>query len=191
MSIRSNFVFVVFNDPDVVGVIDFLCCVLNEKRSHASPHLTIQGPFNEKVSIDSISAIKRRLKSDVFFIGNPGVFETEQGIVLFLRVNSDNLIKVWDKPDFPLSTYGFNPHITLYEGSDKARAKRALDCLKKNRVELLCREFDVVQYVPKQYDMFPITSIKGNEGAISTLIGSGKIGSSFRSSFMAAVNRIE
>jgi hypothetical protein len=150
--------------------------------------LTIQGPFEEKVSLDSIANIKRRLKDDVFFIGNPGIFETERGVALFLRVDSDNLGKVWNKPDFPASVYGFNPHITIYEGLDAGRAKRAHEFLKKNRVELLCRDFDIVQYVPKQLDMFPLESAEGNENAISILVGRGKLNSSFRAMFMAAVN---
>lgn len=189
MSIKRNFVFVVFNDPDVVGVIEFLSSVLSFGRSSVRPHLTIQGPYEEKVGIDSIEGIKRRLREDVFFIGNPGSFETPNGVALFLRATSENLEKVWDKPDFPAKKYGFNPHITIYEGADRLRVERALEYLKKNRVELLCRDFDVVQYVPKQLDMFPLDSVRGNENAISALMAKGRISPSFRAGFISAVNR--
>lgn len=191
MSFKRHFVFVVFNDPVVVGVIDFLSSVLNGSRLSERPHLTIQGPFEDKVSLEAISSIKRRLGDDTFFIGNPGFFETDRGVALFLKVHSQNLEKVWNKPDYPVSVYGRNPHITIYEGKDISRAKRACDYLKRHRVELLCRDFDVVQYVPKQMDMFPLTSVPGDENAISIMMGRGKLGPSFRSTFMATVNRDE
>lgn len=188
MSIKSNFVFVVFNDPIVVGTINFLASVMSGRYANLSPHLTIQGPFLEKVSGESIRGIKKRLEGDTFFIGNPGIFETRQGAVLFLKATSEHLPSVWNKPDYPVRSFGFNPHITIYEGLDISRARRARDFLGKNRIELLCRDFDVVQYVPKQQDMFPVEGVAGDENAISALIGAGKLSSGFRASFMAAVN---
>lgn len=188
MSFKRHFVFVVFNDPVVVGVIDFLFSVLNKNKIRSKPHLTIQGPFEEKVSLETIASIKRRLADDDIFIGNPGLFETKDGVALFLKVRSQNLRKVWNKPDYPVELYGFNPHITLYEGADKERAAKACEFLKKNRVELICREFDVVQYVPKQMDMFPTGSVSGDENAISILMQRGKLSSTFRTRFMAALS---
>lgn len=188
MSIKSNFVFVVFNDPVVVGVIGFLSSVLDRARRNSPPHLTIQGPFEEKATLEDIASIKRRLMGDVFFIGNPGLFVTQRGAALFLRAESENLSKVWNKPDFPTSVYGFNPHVTIYDGPDLARAERAYEHLKRNRVELLCRDFDVVQYVPKQLDLFAAKATGGDENAISILMARGKLNSSFRASYMAAVN---
>jgi len=188
MSIKSNFVFIVFNEPLVVGALDFLASVVTGSGAHNRPHLTIQGPFLEKVGADSIQSIKRRLEGDVFFIGNPGLFETERGAVLFLRASSDHLLSVWNKPDYPVRSFGFNPHVTIYEGPDIPRAKRAYEFLRRNRIELICRDFDVVQYVPRQQDMFPREGTVSDDNAISLLVGARKLSSGFRASFMAAVN---
>jgi hypothetical protein len=190
VSIRQNFLFVVFRDPVVVGAIQFLSSTLGAPVA-SLPHLTIQGPFEEKVGMSRVASIKKKLRDDIFFIGNPGSFKTKNGSVLFLRVSSDNLKHVWDKPDYPIEKFGFNPHVTLYEGPDDLRVDRALAFLKRYHLELLCRDFDVVQYVPKQSDFFPDLGAQPDEHAISKLISRGRLSSSFRSSFMAAVNRPE
>ncbi len=188
MSNRKHFLFIVFNDPVVVGVLQFLSSVLSNGTQSTKPHLTIQGPFEEKVDLDRVNSVRRALKNDVMFIGNPGMFETDKGVALYLSVSSENLRKVWNKPDFPVEKYGFNPHITFYEGEEKRKAKAAFEFLRKNRVELLCRDFEVAQYVPKQIDMFPFEGADGDEDAIGKLMSRGSVSTSFRIKFMSAVN---
>lgn len=187
MNIKSNFLFIVFNDPVVVGVVDFLMSAMSGDKRRSAPHLTIQGPFDEKISIEKISSIKRRLSNDVLFIGNPGLFETANGVALYLGISSDNLRRVWFKPDYPIDKFGFNPHLTIYEGVDRVKAKKALDFLKRNRVELLCRDFDIVPYVPKQSDMFPMNGSEADDAAISKMMAKGRLSSSFRAAFLAAI----
>jgi len=185
----QHFVFLVFADPIVVGAIQFLEGVMRPTASsRLPPHITIQGPFESKVGIDSIKLIERKLRDDIFFIGNPGVFETPKGVALYLRVASDHLRAVWDKPDYPIDKFGFNPHVTIYEGEDIPRANRALALLRRHRFELLCRDFVVTQYVPKQLDMFPHGRTSGDDHAISKLISRGSLSPSFRAAFMAAAN---
>lgn len=188
MTIKQNFVFVVFQDPLAVGAIHFLSSSIGGKIFDL-PHLTIQGPYDEKVGLSKITSIRKKLSDDVFFIGNPGKFQTKKGCALFLRVTSENLRRVWDKPDFPVEKFGFNPHITIYEGPDEARVDAALAFLKRHRLELLCRDFDVVQYVPKQSDLFPNLGAPPDEHAISKLSSQGRVSSSFRAGFLAAINR--
>jgi hypothetical protein len=188
MSARKHFLFVVFTDPVVVGALQFLGSVMDSGNLSIKPHLTIQGPFEEKVDLDRIRVVKKNLEDDIFFIGNPGLFETPNGVALYLSVSSKNLRKVWNKPDYPIEKYGFNPHITIYDGPDLRKVKAAFDFLVKNRIELLCRDFEIAQYVPKQFDMFPVEGAKGDVDAIGKLMTRGSLGSSFRARFMAAVN---
>lgn len=188
MSARKHFLFIVFSDPVVVGALQFLASVLDPKRVLEKPHLTIQGPFEEKVDLERIESVRKYLRNDVFFIGNPGIFDTPGGVALYLSVYSENLRRVWNKPDYPIDKFGFNPHITIYEGNDINRAKAALGFLGKNRLELLCHDFEVAQYVQKQIDMFPVDGVDGDVDAIGKLMTRGNLGPSFRARFMAAVN---
>lgn len=184
------FIYIVFDDPEVVGVLDFLVEVMNGRKWRSLPHLTIQGPLDSKPNSDLIESIKNRLSSDDFLIANPGIFETKSGVALYLNVTSPNLKKVWNKPDFPIEKYGFNPHLTIYEGPDIEKAQKAYHFLRSGlyRIELICRQYSVVPYASKQFELFPVHEVKGNENAISRLIGLGKVSSSFRASFMQAIN---
>lgn len=185
-----HFVFIVFDDPYVVGVLDFLCETLNGRRWRQPPHLTIQGPLHDRPSASHLKSIEAALGGEPMLIANPGMFRTKKGAAIFLRVNSPGLRHVWNKPDFPIEKFGFNPHLTLYDGSDVAKAERGFRFLSsgKHRVELMCREYSVVPYTAKQVEMFPRDEVAGDESAIQRLIASGKVSSSFRASFMAAIN---
>ena len=184
------FVFIVFDEPEIVGVLDFLVEVMNGKRWKAPPHLTIQGPLESRPTSEHIDGIKERLASDEILIANPGIFTTKSGVALYLSVNSQNLKKVWNKPEYPIAKYGFNPHLTIYEGPDIKKAQRAYDFLKSGfyRIELICRKYSVVPYASKQLELFPVHEVQGDENAITRLIGLGKVSSSFRAAFMQAVN---
>lgn len=185
-----HFVFIVFDDPYVVGVLDFLCETLNGRRWRQLPHLTIQGPLHERPSAAHLRAIEIALEGEPMLIANPGMFPTPKGAAIFLRVESPGLRRVWNKPDFPIDKFGFNPHLTLYDGPDIAKAERAFRFLSsgKHRVELMCRDYSIVPYTAKQLEMFPRDEVAGDVGAIQRLIASGKVSSSFRASFMAAIN---
>lgn len=173
----------------MVGVLDFLAEALNGKRWVHPPHLTIQGPFSDRPTGGQIEGISAKLKNDTFLIANPGLFRTRKGVALYLRVQSDNLHRVWNKPDFPIEKFGFNPHITLYDGPDVEKTQRAFDFLKsgRHRIELICREFSVAPYTSKQLEMFPANGVEGDDNALERLIGAGKVTSSFRASFLSAV----
>lgn len=183
------FVFIVFNDPEVVGVVDFLAGALNGKIWRQPPHLTIQGPYKDKPSALDLRQIENRLAGDELLIANPGIFETPRGAAVFLRVSSPNLRSVWNKPDFPIATHGFNPHLTLYEGPDRKRARCAYEFLRsgRHRIELICRDFAVVPYTSKQMELFPMEGAKGDEEAVQRLIWLGKVSSSFRAAFLMAI----
>lgn len=190
MSTKKHYLFIVFNDPIVVGALQFLRSCMNNGRAGAKPHLTIQGPFEEKVELARVRSVKKVLENDVIFIGNPGVFDTPNGKALYLSVSSPSLRRVWNKPDYPVEKYGFNPHITLYEGSDVSMVSAAHAFLKKNRMELLCRDFEVVQYVPKQADMFLLDGADADDDAIGKLMSRGSVMPSFRARFLSAVNKV-
>ena len=186
----SHFVFIVFNDPEVVGVLNFLAEALNGRRWRQPPHLTIQGPLPNRPGADALRAIEEKLKDDQLLIANPGLFETKRGVALYLRVQSENLIRVWNKPDFPVEKYGFEPHLTLYEGPDRERALSAHAFLRsgRHRIEMICRDFKVVPYASKQAELFPMLGSVGALDAVQGLISRGKVGSSFRAAFFAAIN---
>jgi hypothetical protein len=184
---KSNFVFLVLQDSSVIGVLEFMRQTLGGTWS-GPPHVTLQGPLPEKVTSERIENIRKILRNDMVLLANPGYFETPGKAVFFYSATSPNMRKVWYKPDYPIEKYGFNPHVTLYEGPEIDRVRRAAEFLRREPVEMICRNFDITAYVSKQQEMFPEQPVEPDEFAIQRLAWIGKIGSSFRARFMAAVN---
>ena len=117
-------------------------------------HVTIRGPYNDPIEIEQLGRFQREISKEPLLIHGVGIFENRGSCSVFLRVKNDKLRGIWRKPDFPVKEYGFNPHITLYEGSDLELAHRILDFLKKEDLRLLCHDVRLREYVSKQTDMF-------------------------------------
>jgi hypothetical protein len=101
------------------------------------------------------------------------MFPGENRAVIYMKVQHPKLRRVWWKPDFPIAKYGFNPHITLYEGSDHQRALRLMEFLQREQQKLLTWQFSVSPYVTAQADLFP--KPKGGRELFSKLIHTGMI----------------
>jgi hypothetical protein len=83
-----------------------------------------------------------------------GIFELPDRVVVYVKVQHEKLRQIWWKPDFPIEKYGFNPHITLYEGTDRERARRLCEFLHGERVSLLSWDYSVTSHVADHKDMF-------------------------------------
>lgn len=85
-----------------------------EPTEKTSAHVTVAGPYNRREDVSSPSLSIKGTSLHVFGVGN--FFKSGQNTV-FLRCGSDHLRSVWHKKDF-----GFNPHITIYDGNDHSFA---------------------------------------------------------------------
>jgi len=149
----SNFMFLEFTDEEIVYLLSSLREIFSQKSSQANVHITVRGPYLKSITDEEIGRAKKIIKHDVFLIAGVGRFDNFKHTV-YLKVRSDNLEKIWDKPDFPKSKYGFNPHITMYDGEDSRLADEIYSFLEKERLELLCQSFKLTPYVSKQIPLF-------------------------------------
>ena len=92
-------------------------------------HITVRGPY-ERIGnrVDSINRLVESSKINIHGSGN--FFDTGQTTV-YLRCASPQLKAVWDKPD-----YGFNPHITLYDGPSHDFAKKLWDIVSSRSYDI-------------------------------------------------------
>ena len=88
-------------------------------------HVTVRGPFTTYPDHESLASVKSSADENRILISGVGCFVNEKVSVVYLRVQGKWLRQIWLKPDFPVSKFGFNPHITMYEGGDHERAKTA------------------------------------------------------------------
>jgi hypothetical protein len=105
----------------------------SQKRS---AHVTIAGPILTKP--DKIELPKWPLYLSVL---GPGTFFNERQNTVFLKCDSEWLRNYWAKKE-----YGYNPHITIYDGSSRPFAERLMLTLKSHRLffELVADEIDVI-----------------------------------------------
>ncbi len=104
--------------PDglVSGCIDAIRLLANPAEKYRA-HITIRGPYQRGMN-PSLS-FNRFVEGFEFNINGPGnFFEFGQNTV-YLKCTSSKLKDAWYKPD-----YGFNPHITLYDGDSHEFAER-------------------------------------------------------------------
>ncbi|MGQ0591219.1 MAG: hypothetical protein ACT4QB_00845 [Gammaproteobacteria bacterium] len=93
---------------------------------------------------------------DVLEIGQVGRFSNPGEETVYFRIDSPNLRKICWKPKFSIEKFGFNPHISLYRGSDFQFADRVAAFLEQEKITLLCAEYRLVPHVTKQSDFFPL-----------------------------------
>jgi len=118
-----NFVF--FADPEIQSWLDAIVFFANPSEKNPA-HITLRGPFNSKKRAAKVPGSISG--SDISVLGTGHFFNDTQNTV-FLRCGSDYLKQYWYKPDF-----GFNPHITLYDGESRDFAKKVLDACNKHRL---------------------------------------------------------
>ena len=96
--------------PDglIADCIDAIRVLAHPSEKHRA-HITVRGPYQR--ASNRLDSVNRSIESSEINIdGSGNFFESGQNTV-YLRCRSPNLESVWYKPD-----YGFNPHITLYDG---------------------------------------------------------------------------
>ncbi|WP_405226858.1 2'-5' RNA ligase family protein [Lentisalinibacter sediminis] len=154
-----RFLFLEFLDPEINALLWGLRREFGEGQASSDIHITVRGPYDRNISREEIRSLQRTLDAHPILIHGAGIFHNPGSSVVFLRVKSDSLKDIWWKPDFPIEKFGFNPHITIYKGSDPQLAQKIYDFLREESLALVCHEFRLSPYVSKQSDLFPLESL--------------------------------
>lgn len=150
-----QFLFLEFLDPEINGLLCGLRAVFSDEERHTNIHITIRGPYGKGIPVEEIEKYSALLDDEPLLIHGIGMFENQGNYVVYIRVPNKRLEKIWWKPDYPTQIYGFNPHISLYIGSDRLLAEKIQVFLKKEDLKLLCRDFRLTRFTSRQKEMFP------------------------------------
>ena len=150
----KHFLFLDIRDREICTLLHELRTLFNEKPSDTGIHITVRGPYVDPLKADDIKPFQEILKNDTVIISGVGRFENQSNHVVYLHIECEHLIGIWSKRDYPISTYGFNPHISLYEGNDKQLANRIEGFLLSENIVLKTKEFVLTPYVSKQLSLF-------------------------------------
>lgn len=151
----QKFLFLEILDPEINGLLSGLRKEFAEGISESSIHITVRGPYSRLIRDEEIDKCRRILDNEPILLHGIGIFDNPEEYVVYMRVLGERLSKIWWKPDFPKSKHGFNPHISLYRGTDGILANKIEDFLKKESLKLLCMNYRLTPYTSKQTEMFP------------------------------------
>lgn len=166
-------------DEEIASLIGTLREVFMGKRSRTPVHVTVRGPYTSPIEASKLERWMAQIRDDVLLISGAGRFTTAGEYVVYLKVSATNatanLNRITKKHDFPKARFGFNPHVTVYAGPDRRTADKAYAFLRREQLELLCRDFGLgVHAVSPQYEMFPIVADKA-EGGYAGLVARGTV----------------
>lgn len=147
----SSFLLLELTDPALNAFLwQMRDLVSGQRRSRSAVHVTLRGPYEGEPPIEVLDRARRQLRGDVLRIHGVGRFSNVDGEVIFLRVDSIHLRDVWWKPSFN----GFEPHISIYRGSETALADVIERFLADVHVDIPCAEYRLVWHRSGQRDLF-------------------------------------
>jgi hypothetical protein len=174
----KSFVFVELLDPEVIAVLTALRTILSDKIQKTSIHITLRGPYRT----DAIWSFLEKMNEEsfldpIFFNGFDKFSNADQNIV-YVKAQSELFDRFLYKPDFPKKIFGSNPHVTIYEGSNKIKADAIYQFLKKEKFYFICKHYKFTPFIKKQQLNldFSAQSLYTEENFVN-LIQQGKINS--------------
>lgn len=132
------------------------------KPMQDSPHVTVRGPasrFSWLTKKGLSDSLKRR--PDVEIAG-AGIFCNLNNYVVYLKVNAEFLREFWHKPDFPVSRHGFNPHVTIFEGT-REESQELFRLISEDSPRFFCKSLEVEEKVLGQRTLKFLSSAHGNK----------------------------
>jgi hypothetical protein len=151
----KSFVFLQITDSEINALIYGIRTIAMGVAPKSGPHVTIRGPYSRALSRTQLLRYGRILASHPVVLEGIDKFRSGDRTTVFMKVQHPKLLQVWWKRDYPIKEFGFNPHVTLYEGADDDRAQRLEGFLRREGIKLLTTDFAVTPYVSDNKDLFP------------------------------------
>ena len=155
----QKFLFLEFLDPAINGLLLRLRHEFTGENPMSSIHVTVRGPYKGRIRESAVRRFQRLLEGEPILIHGIGMFTNPDEFVVYIKVYSERLRRIWWKPDFPKSQYGINPHISLYRGNDKVLAEKIQRFLNAEGLNLVCTDFRLTPYTSKQSELFSLESL--------------------------------
>nr|VFJ94642.1 MAG: 2'-5' RNA ligase [Candidatus Kentron sp. LFY] len=143
MANRNKFLFIDIKDEQINRLLSSLRAIFcGHDSSTTNIHITVRGPqhyFNFAALEENIK--KYEAENRCLKIGGVGRFNNPDSHIIYIKVDCGDLKKygLWEKSDYKGN---YNPHITLYNGSDKDRANVIYDFLKSIDFHRECSNYE-------------------------------------------------
>jgi len=156
-------------DKELIVFLDNFYKENNIEKQSLIPHITLRGPFDYKNKVaqktskrlnDYIDLVKNNKEKLV--IDGVDIFENDELYIVYLKIHDLNNLKFLSrKKDYPVSKYGFNPHITLFTTKDKKLAYKIKDKLNKKFMNISCKkvEWNIHELGTKNKSLFNLSTV--------------------------------
>lgn len=157
--------YVIYIKDEILGSYLNAIRYLGNPNEKNDAHITVRGAY--KKSLNNIQKYNSIVKGDKVIIRSVGKFFDKDQNTVYLTCESKNLKKVWQKFD-----YGFNPHITLYDGKSRDFAIKLVEILNSHLINFtfIVNELSELRIMKGQSDYR--LRLDANIGYIKLIIGS-------------------
>ncbi len=131
---RKRVFYVIYVEDKRIGSCLDAVRLLCDPSKRTRAHITVRGPYSRKLGVQHVRRFNKVLQGETVRIGEPGSFFEHGQNTVFLRCESPSLQSVWHKPD-----YGYNPHLTLYDGDSRLFAEELLAILRSRKLTFCVR----------------------------------------------------
>lgn len=114
---KRIFYVVYLDDARLQAALDAIRFISNPAEKTRA-HITVRGPYTRPIVIEGLG--QKLCGTEVMADGVDSFLRKDQNTV-FIRCRSERLREIWQKKDF-----GFNPHITIYDGPSRDFALKLL-----------------------------------------------------------------
>lgn len=149
----SIFVFLEIQDPPVIELLSSIRSIFSDKPNLSPLHVTVRGPYKTIPDEKNIEKLWAIIEGEGVLLSGIRSFAFKDKKYVYIQSQSKAIRKLWWKSDFPISKYGFNPHITLYEGPIE-KANKIEQFLRSELLEFYCHDLSLRLYVSGQPDLF-------------------------------------
>ena len=172
----NKFLFIKILDEELVILFQGLKSIFNDQEATSPVHITVKGPQKSNFKVTSFNNFSDR--DHPLVISQSSCFSYSRKYFVHFKVQIPEMGKyqLWYKPTFPTEK---NPHITVCETSDEDFSKDIVRFLNKEVDDLLCRDYEFLQYTPSQHDMIIAMDYEKtrniDDASVPNLINIGKV----------------
>jgi len=112
------------DDEKIQACLDAIILLANPGEKLGA-HITLGGPYTSE---PQVSELDRAVRGSIIHVVGVGKFFNRNQNTVFLNCGSEIIRKSWRKKD-----YGFNPHMTIYDGSSRSEANNIFNALNGHR----------------------------------------------------------
>jgi hypothetical protein len=145
---KNNILFIEITDAEICFLLGRLREIFSNKIFNTNIHISIKGP-QKTFRKDSVNKFVQ--KKNPIEIYDAGMFVNKDKYFVYLKVECEDLETIWRKPDYDSE---YNPHITLYKGTNKRIADAIFNFLKNENLCFACTEYSIAVHTLRQRNLF-------------------------------------